>query len=121
MEGARAHQRSPLQHLLDLASGDVKQPKSLPALLVHAPAEARLVRRACGRRAACSWSERPIARSASSPGSATPARQGGVPQAAQTLDASLAVAARRARRGTARLIGMHVLVSVRVGFRWIWK
>jgi hypothetical protein len=111
-----------LQHVLNFAGGDLKPPKSLPALLFQAPAEGFVIRRGLHsarklflERAAYKAFREQIQE----------ARRLGIKvafhkqlkklmQIWRSLHVVLAVV-------LLGLIGTHVWVSLRVGFRWIWK
>ncbi len=105
-QGWKDHARAgdpPLQHILDLAAGAATRPRSLPALLVRAPAEALLIwrglrhaRRLFLERAALSDVLRAGAGSAAAPD------QDRLPPPPQAADVDLALAARRARHRVAR-------------------
>ncbi len=118
---ARAHDR-PLRHVLALAGGSLAPPRSLPELFFKMPAEALLVRRGLMH-----------------------ARRLFLERSAYRTFCAQVQALRRIRAKTALhrpfkrlmsiwrslhvvlavvllgLIGTHVWVSIRVGFRWLWK
>jgi len=111
-----------LQHLFNFAGGDLKPPKSLPGLLVHAPAEGVRIRRGL-HSARRLFLERAAYKTFRE--QVQEARRLGVKvafhkqlkklmQIWRSLHVVLAVV-------LLGLIATHVLVSVRVGFRWIWK
>ena len=124
-EGWKQHARTndpPLQHLLNFAGGDLKPPTSIPALLVHAPAEGFAIRRGL-RSARRLFLERAAYRTFREQVQEArrlrvkvafhkPLKK--VMQVWRSLHVVLAIV-------LLGLIGTHVWVSLRVGFRWIWK
>ena len=122
LEGSRAHGDRPLQHILDMAAGAATRPRSLPALLIRAPGEALLVWRGlrharrlflerAGYRAFCAQVQ-DLRRLRTK--IAFHRRLKRLMSIWRSLHVVLAIV-------LLGLIGMHVWVSIRVGFRWIWK
>ena len=111
-----------LQHLLNFAGGDLKPPKSLPVQLLHAPAEGIRIRRGLHaarrlflERAAYKTFREQIQEARRLHVKVAFHKQlKKLMQIWRSLHVVLAVV-------LLGLIGMHVWVSIRVGFRWIWK